>query len=146
MNQELSLVFRYQWSVGKQFGFVRTCEIVNLSAAPVSISILDGLQNIVPAGLSKDFQRDYSNLGDAYKKTELLESTQIGLFYLSSIPTDRAEPNEGLRATVAWHVGLKDAQVLLSNRQIDQFMTNGVVDQEVVEAGWNNTDSAEPEC
>lgn len=130
MNQELSLVFRYQWSVGKQFGFVRTCEIVNLSAAPVTISILDGLQNIVPAGLSKDFQRDYSNLGDAYKKCELLESTKIGLFYLSSIPTDRAEPNEGLRASVAWHVGLDDAQVLLSNQQVNQFMTNGVVDQE----------------
>ncbi len=130
VNQELSLIFRYQWSVGKQFGFVRTCEIVNLSAAPVSVSILDGLQNLVPAGLSKDFQRDYSNLGDAYKKNELLESTQIGLYYLSSIPTDRAEPNEGLRATVAWHVGLSDVQVLLSTRQLDQFATSGVVDQE----------------
>lgn len=130
VNQDLSLVFRYQWSVGKKFGFVRTCEIVNLSAAPVSISILDGLQNIVPAGLSKDFQRDYSNLGDAYKKNELLESTQIGLYYLSSIPTDRAEPNEGLRATVVWQVGLNDVQVLLSTRQVDQFLTTGVVDQE----------------
>ena len=130
VNQDLSLIFRYQWSVGKQFGFVRTCEIVNLSAAPVSISILDGLQNLVPAGLSKDFQRDYSNLGDAYKKNELLESTQIGLYYLSSIPTDRGEPNEGLRATVVWHVGLNDVQVLLSTRQLDQFCTTGLVDQE----------------
>jgi hypothetical protein len=93
--------------------------------------LLDGIQNIVPRGLDQNFQLHYSNLGDAYKKNELLTQTQLGLYYLSSIPTDRAEPSEGLRASVAWQTGLEQPTILLSDRQIHAFQTGEGVTQEV---------------
>ncbi|MGK2927519.1 MAG: hypothetical protein ACSLE2_18050, partial [Lysobacterales bacterium] len=43
------------------------------------------------------------------------------IYSLSSIPTDRAEPNEALRATIAWCLGLDDPCVLLSEDQVDAF-------------------------
>ena len=121
INEDLQLIFRYQWAFGNKFGFVRTSRLLNFGAAQRDVSIVDGLQNIMPSGLGRDFQLRYSNLGDAYKKNELLDESLLGVYYLSSIPTDRAEPSEGLRATVAWQYGLKSPQVLLSSIQLDNF-------------------------
>ena len=45
----------------------------------------------------------------------------LGLFYLSSIPTDRAEPSEGLKSTVVWQVGLEPSATLLSAEQLSGF-------------------------
>ncbi len=81
--------------------------------------------------MDQNFQLHYSNLGDAYKKNELLTQSQLGLYYLSSIPTDRAEPSEGLRATVAWQTGLDRPTILLSDRQINAFRTGDRLTQEV---------------
>ena len=131
INDSLGLCFRYRWTFGMDFGFVRTCWLTNLSATHRTIELLDGLQNLMPCGLEPDFQLRYSNLGDAYKKNELLSDSQLGLYYLSSIPTDRAEPSEGLRATVAWQSGLDRPTILLSDRQLDAFRAGNDVAQEV---------------
>src|ERR1019366_5625044 len=45
------------------------------------------------------------------------------LFTLSSVPIDRPEPAEALRATTAWSCGLKRRAVLLSSVQLDRFRT-----------------------
>ncbi|MFT5300181.1 MAG: hypothetical protein ACI87E_002373 [Mariniblastus sp.] len=121
VNLELELLFRYSWEFSEQFGFVRTSHLANTNSQPRQVSLIDGLQNILPYGMDEMFQLRFSNLGNAYKKSELAEEAGVGLFYLSSIPTDRAEPSEGLRATVAWQHGLESPDVLLSDRQLDGF-------------------------
>ena len=121
INDSLQLAFSYQWTFGKQFGFIRSCRLRNLGAVSQSVAFVDGIQNILPSGIGQDFQSRFSNLGDAYKKSELVNESRLGVHYLSSIPTDRAEPNEGLRATTAWHEGLADSAVLLSSKQLDAF-------------------------
>ncbi|NND97327.1 MAG: hypothetical protein HKN47_08375, partial [Pirellulaceae bacterium] len=56
---------------------------------------------------------------------------QLGLYYLSSVPTDRAEPSEGLRATVAWQHGLDQCKVLLSSAQLSQFRSGLPIEKEL---------------
>jgi hypothetical protein len=64
---------------------------------------------------------EYSNLLDAYKKNERIAGTTLGLFTLSSVPVDRAEPSESLFATTVWSSGLPDARVLISENQVEAF-------------------------
>ncbi len=130
VNRSLNLSFRYCWSFGNRFGFIRSCELAKLGPEPVRGELLDGIQNVMPYGLDRQFQLGFSNLGDAYKKSELVADSQLGLFYLSSIPTDRAEPSEGLRATIAWQRGLDHPTILLSSGQLDQFRSGLSVGQE----------------
>lgn len=116
----LDLSFRYRWAYSERFGFVRSCELTNESDQEITLDLIDGLQNLVPAGLGSEFTMRFSNLGNAYKKSEKLSDSNLGIFYLSSIPTDRAEPSEGLKATVAWQVGLDPEATLLSTLQLDR--------------------------
>ncbi|MCF8366993.1 MAG: hypothetical protein K9H16_14485, partial [Bacteroidales bacterium] len=68
-------------------------------------------------------QNEYSNLLDAYKKNERIAGSTIGLFMLSSIPVDRAEPSEALLATTVWSAGFeKDYMVLVSDKQVGNFI------------------------
>jgi hypothetical protein len=120
INFSAKLLFRYSWSTSDEYGFVRESMIVNLADSSQKVSVLDGLVNVLPAGMDTDFQLRFSNLGDAYKKNELTLN-QTGIFYLSSIPTDKAEPSEGLTATTVWQSGLDHAQVLICEDQIEAF-------------------------
>ena len=98
----------------------RTSYIENFGTTIRAIEIVDGIQNLMPYGVDQEFQMRYGNLVDAYKKSELTESG-MGIYYLSSIPTDRAEPSEGLRATVAW-TNTPPKTTLLSTKQINGFL------------------------
>lgn len=129
-HQRQQISFRYRWTFSGRFGFVRTCHLENHSGVPVDLELLDGLQNILPYGVSSDFMMRFSNLANAYKKNELLAEPQLGLFYLSSIPTDCAEPSEGLKTSVAWQSGLSPDAVLLSTEQLSKFREGAVLDSE----------------
>jgi hypothetical protein len=111
INLDLGIGFQYGWYNTEKFGFVKKSEVVNLNAEPVTIEILDGITNILPNGIDFDFQNAYSNLSDAYKKNELLKETKLGLYMLSSIPVDRAEPSNRLNQApfgfVDWILTLK---------------------------------------
>ncbi len=120
-NLDLGLEFQYCWCTSDRYGFVRRSRLVNLDGEAVRAGILDGIRNILPGGADYNFQNEYSNLLDGYKKSELIEDTKLGLFMLSSIPVDKAEPSESLIATTVWSYGLKESKVLLSDRQIDRF-------------------------
>ncbi|MFK7768554.1 MAG: hypothetical protein AB8B55_15130 [Mariniblastus sp.] len=130
INETLNLSFRYCWTFSEKFGFVRRSRLLNEGNAEVEVTLLDGIQNILPYGIEQYFQMRFSNLGSAYKKNELLEDSDLGLFYLSSIPTDKAEPSEGLRATTVWQNGLDQPSVLLSEEQIQKFYAAGSVKTE----------------
>ncbi|MDX1507353.1 MAG: hypothetical protein R3358_03660, partial [Woeseiaceae bacterium] len=120
-NHDLGLVFRYTWSSSADYGFVRDCELQNVGAATARVDIVDGLQNILPAGTPRHAQANSSNLVDAYKWTELDEQTGLALFTLYSGITDRAEPCESLAATTAFCLGLDNPTILVSNQQLDAF-------------------------
>lgn len=120
-NHDLGLCFRYAWRGSDTFGFVRSVELTETAGHEADVSVLDGLQNLLPAGVSAAMQSGMSNLVNAYKRSELEPGTRLGLFALSSILTDLAEPSEALRATTVAALGLPDAQVLLSSQQLDGF-------------------------
>ena len=130
INVDLGLCFQYQWSSSNQYGFVRTSNLINLSATAIKVRLLDGLQNILPFGIASDLQNRASNLADAYKRTELILETGLGIFALSAIIADKAEPSEALKANVAWSTGLDDTLHLLSTLQLKNFRKDGLVQQE----------------
>jgi hypothetical protein len=122
INRDLGLRYSYGWYNSERFGWVRRTEIQNLGETKAEFRILDGIRNIMPYGLNHAFQNEFSNLSDAYKKNELLAGSGLGLFMLSSIPIDRAEPSEALKTTTVWSCGLKDdVQYLISDHQLDAF-------------------------
>ena len=129
INHDLGLSFRYGWRGSDAFGFVRTSWLTELASAPCAVAFLDGLQNLLPAGVSAAMQEGMSNLVDAYKRNELEPRSGLGLFTLSSILTDLAEPSESLRATTVFALGLEGASRLLSSRQLDAFR-HGVTPQQ----------------
>lgn len=122
-NEDLALTFRYGWFNSQQFGFVRRAWLSYSGKTRARIELLDGIQNLMPCGVGSQFNLEYSTLLDAYKKSELLPETGLGLFRLSAIPVDRPEPAEALRTTVAWSLGLKRQITLLSSVQLHRFRT-----------------------
>ncbi len=129
-NADLALVFRYSWTTSERFGFVRSVTLVNTGSTPVQVEVLDGVLNLLPAGLGRRFQMEYSTLADGYKEAELDAATGLAIFRLSSVPTDKAEPSEALRATTVWSLGLSRAIRLLSATQVDRFRRGEAVAQE----------------
>ncbi len=130
INRDLGLVFSYQWTTGDRFGFIRSARIENTDGGPCGIELADGLRNLLPFGVTRRMQTELSTLLDAYKQAERLPGVTGGLFTLSSILTDRAEPCEALRATVVWSTGLDGAGVLLSEDQLAAFCAGAPVASE----------------
>jgi hypothetical protein len=131
INADLGVGFRYGWYNSEKFGFVKKSVIRNYNNTPVTVDILDGIKNILPNNVDFDFQNAFSSLLDAYKKCELIEETKLGLYMLSSIPVDRAEPSESLKATTVWSAGLEhDSKVLISNHQVENFKKGEAVETE----------------
>ena len=121
INEDLNLTFRYQWSSSDKYGFVKRSRIINNSSKEVKVSFVDGIQNILPYGVGSDLQNSVSNLVDAYKKNELESDSGLGIFALSAIIVDKAEPSEALKATVAWSLGLEKPVHLVSSLQLKNF-------------------------
>jgi hypothetical protein len=119
-NRDLQLGFSYAWTTSARFGFVRRATLEN-HGAEVAVEVLDGIQNVLPCGITRRFQMEYSTLADGYKRTELAGESDLALFRLSSIPVDKAEPCEALRVNTAFCLGLEDGVTLLSATQLDAF-------------------------
>ena len=130
INADLGLCFKYQWSSSNLYGFVRTSNLHNISETEVSVKLLDGLQNILPFGVGSDLQLRASNLADAYKRTELVPQSGLGIFALSAIIVDKAEPSEALKSNIVWSLGFTDKIYLLSSLQLKSFREGGQVQQE----------------
>jgi hypothetical protein len=130
INYDLKLCFQYEWSSSNLYGFVRQSRLLNNSGETIDLQLIDGLQNILPFGIPPDLQTTTSNLGDAYKRSELFPGTGLGIFALSAIIVDKAEPAEALKANVAWSTGLEKPAYLLSSNQLQHFRNNQNVQQE----------------
>ena len=133
INNELKLSFRYSWTSSAKYGLVKKSVLTNLSENPVKVRVLDGCRNILPACVDADFQNNNSVLLDAYKKTDLDSKSNLALFAVSSIVTDKAEPSEGLFANVSWFN--TDDKILLSPDTPEEFAQTGSVTETDVVKG-----------
>ena len=131
VNNDLGLKFSYQWTTCDKYGFIKTSSIKNLNNEEISITLVDGFQNILPWGLDESIQNNTSNLADAYKRNELDQDSKIGIFALSATIVDRAEPSEALKSNIVFHLGLDNCKVLLSSQQLDKFRKGHDVNQEI---------------
>jgi hypothetical protein len=130
IHNDFQLTFRYQWSSSNLFGFVKKSDIINNSQNDYKITLLDGIQNVLPQGVNSDLQATTSNLVDAYKRNELHAASGLGIFALSAIIVDKAEPSEALKANIAWSLGLDNPTYLLSSLQLSSFRKFQKVHQE----------------
>ena len=101
-HEKWKLLYKSSWKPSARFGWVREVELINNGGEDVEVRIIDGLLDIMPAGLDAKIERDISNLADAYKRTESLEG--IVIYTIESRITDKAEPSESLLATVAYSI------------------------------------------
>jgi hypothetical protein len=131
INHDFKLSFRYQWNSSNEFGFVKKSTLVNHDKTQVSITILDGLQNLIPSGVNSGLQNSSSNLVDAYKKCELESEVGLGIYALSAFIVDKAEPSEALKANVVWSTGIDNPTYLLSSLQLKNFRQGIPLTQEV---------------
>lgn len=130
VNLDLGLTFRYEWNSSNEFGFIKKSTLINNSDSKINITVLDGLQNILPSGVTADLQNSRSNLVDAYKKSELWPQVGLGIYALSSVIVDKAEPSEALKANIVWSSGFKNPTYLLSSIQLDNFRKRKPIHQE----------------
>ena len=130
MNHDLGLTYQCHWNSSNIFGFVKKSVLINNTDEVIDVDALDGIQNIMPYGVATDLQQGASNLVDAYKKSELLEKSGLGIFSLSAIIVDKAEPSEALKANIVWSIGLDNPQYLLSSLQLNAFRESGKITQE----------------
>ena len=130
IHNDFQLTFRYQWNSSDLFGFVKKSELINESENNYKITLLDGIQNLLPQGVNSDLQATTSNLVDAYKRNELHSESGLGIFALSAIIVDKAEPSEALKANIAWSLGLDNPTYLLSSLQLSAFRKFQKVHQE----------------
>ena len=122
INEDLGLKLSVLWEASPAFGIHRTVELTNVGReGSTRVLLLDGLRNILPAGVTALAQTNMSSLLDAYKRSEADAETGLGIYALSATQTDLAEPSESLLATTLWSYGLEGSTVLLSEQQLDRF-------------------------
>lgn len=120
-NETLGLTFSYMWTFSEMFGFVKHAAFKTSEHFSGKVEILDGVTNLMPSGVPSQLQIQRSTLVDAYKRNELDQETGLGIFALSAIIVDKAEPSEALLATTAWTTASGVKQYLLSKNQISAF-------------------------
>lgn len=106
-NHTLGLRFSYLWAPAGKHGWVRRATLENLTDQPLDIDLTDSLRNVLPAGVERKTQNEFSTLVDGYKRTEIVGN--VGLFRMEAILVDRAEPSESLTCNTVYCLGLPNA-------------------------------------
>ena len=70
INHSLGLTFFYEWQSSAKYGFIRKSRLVNHHSNTLNIELVDGLRNIMPAGVELHTQQEMSNLANADKVSE----------------------------------------------------------------------------
>ncbi|MBQ2438956.1 MAG: hypothetical protein II267_03600 [Paludibacteraceae bacterium] len=133
-NVDLGLIFSYEWAPATHLGWVRTACLSNDTDAPITVEVLDGLQNVMPSGVERITQNTFSTLVDGYKRTEHVGNGMV-LFRMEAILVDRAEPSESLRCNSIYTLGLDNAQYLCSSAQLDAFRMGMAIQPETESKG-----------
>jgi hypothetical protein len=130
VNEDLGVTYQYEWNSSDQFGFVKKAKLKNTNPETIEVSMVDGIQNILPSGITSALQNTRSNLVDAYKKNELEANVGLGIYTLSAVIVDKAEPSESLKANTVWSIGLNNTSYLISSLQLAAFRKGYAITQE----------------
>ncbi len=134
-NLDLGIMFSYMWTSADKFGFIRKSILTNNNSEISEIEIIDGIQNILPAGINRQTQNEYSTLVDAYKKSELVDNSSLAIYRMEATLVDRAEPSESLRANTVWSAGIDNCKFLLSTQQLEDFRNGAPIHPETESKG-----------
>jgi hypothetical protein len=120
-----AVTFRATWAPSDRFGWVRTVELhhdASTGSDPEEgeYEVLDGLLDVMPAGVDALTEQTRSNLVDAYKRSETGPWGSLAVYSLESQISDRAEPVEALTANVVYSTGLGD--LLLDADAVDDMI------------------------
>jgi hypothetical protein len=121
-HEGLGLRFSYRWQCSARFGFVRRAKLENLGKRPVRLRLVDGLDNLLPAGVDQRLQNQLSCLADGYKLSELHAGGRLLVHRLAAGIIDRAIPLESLHATTVWAQGLAGARTCLTRGEAEEFL------------------------
>ncbi len=125
INHTLGLTFQYKWQASSEYGFIRKSSLINFGEKRVQVELLDGLRNIMPAGVELRTQQEMSNLANAYKVSEYMPDANCALFFLNALLMDRPEPGESLYTNLVWSYYNGEKNISLSEDDISQFKDNG---------------------
>ena len=134
-NIDLGITFSYEWAPATHLGWVRTAQLSNETNAPITVEVLDGLQNVMPSGVERITQNTFSTLVDGYKRTEHVGNGMV-LFRMEAILVDRAEPSESLRCNSVYTLfpplasNLSPLTYLTSSAQLDAFRMGQTIQPE----------------
>ena len=117
-----ALTFRATWSPSDVHGWVRSVELTGQGGHVVEYEVLDGLLDVMPAGIDAHTEQIRSNLADAYKRTETGPWGTLAIFSLEALISDRAEPAEALTATVVWSSGFDGAELDLDGGAVREML------------------------
>ena len=121
MHEPLGLRLRWEFAASDEFGVVRRCTLKNLGQRPMSVRVLDGWHQMLTPGVGQHTYERYSYLAAAYMRHEFLAGSGLLVSCLNAAISDRPQPAESLRATVAWSVGHRGPTRSGSPRCIDRF-------------------------
>ncbi len=130
------LAFQVEWFSSALLGLVRFARLEATDGEPCSVTVLDGILNLMPPNVGTSAQATMSNLSDAYKWNEVAADGRLGLYTLYARIWDRAEPKESLQALTVWHAGLPaNTCTLLSANQVERFCRGGKLEPEFLTRG-----------
>lgn len=125
INKDIGLTFSYQWQSNSEQGFIRKSSVTNQSREQINLDILDGLMNILPAGVELRTTQEMNNLANAYKVTEYLPENKCSLYYLNSLIMDRPQPGESLRTNIVSCYSKNNPEISVCEKEINNFRENG---------------------
>ncbi len=127
-HPDWSLTYRATWAPSDEYGWVRTVELIddraNADDLVIDYDVLDGLLDVMPAGVDAHTEQIRSNLVDAYKRAEVGPWGTLAVYSLEALISDHPQPAEALTANVVWSYGFDDAHVDLDNRAVNDMLAD----------------------
>ena len=123
INHTIGLTFIYGWQASEQYGFVRKVCLINDSKEVQDIKLVDGLRNILPAGIELRTQQEMSNLANAYKISEFNPKYNYALYYMNALLMDKPDPGESLFTNIVWSYYNDDSKTSVNEKSITDFIS-----------------------
>ena len=127
INHTLGLIFSYKWQSSAEYGFIRKSRLKNLNSNELQIELMDGLRNIMPAGIELHTQQEMSNLANAYRISEYQKDADCALFFMNALLMDSPEPGESLYSNIVWSHYKGEKEISLCEKDINLFSEQGEI-------------------
>ena len=124
VNHSLGLTFLYSWQASSRYGFVKKTKLINHSEVKVKVKLIDGLKNILPAGLELRTQQEMSNLANAYKVSECNPDYNYALYYMNALLMDKPDPGESLFSNMVWSFSEEKFELSVNQKSINTFLND----------------------